>query len=1218
MVYLLFVPTQGGGMEIIMRIKKLIIGLMTAALMISGFGGVSFAETFGGGYSIDVSSDMFGNIFYERDVKFTQTFKSPTDKTVVVINKVVDDKGIVKDENLSRMNLGANTARKVEYSVGGLNYGVYTLKTMMYSIDNVYLGGVDTDFSVVKPANTVNDEVGIHVLFSNESSYMPRLSDIVELYKKTGFSSFRDSGWTWNEIERNKGTYSLKTFFRNEKALISDGGHSMLLTLSHGHDAYTGAYNKFATTETELEGWKNYCKNLALLTNDTDVSFEVFNEFDMKATPQEYFPLLKYAYEGIKEGNPNAKLIGMVTSYCNLNFIKTVIELGGDKYLDAISVHPYTWSYTPEQFELMDKIKSVRDYMDNNGMKDKELIITELGYYGFVGREQQASNYVRTLALNKTCGVADKFYFFRYAAAPKDTIHEDFGLICGSSDNTPFAAHQAIPALSNYNSIMTGAEYEKTIADGCYQYRLKNGKHCIMLWSDTPKNVTLNLGVSAVTLGDMYGNEQTLVSQGGEYTFSATANISYIMGDFGLGEIVQSPTYISLDTAIIKNTNNDFSKLNIIGTGIGCADDIYVSVSENVATYKKDAESGAELGFLNMSDKDGYAELTVKNDGAVVYSGRVLIQKQCGDNVIYDSRTDGYRQNYHNGIYNCETDSGKAILIFDTANKYVFHTVSSAPFTATSDVIINADVKIQSTANAVLSVSDGSTDTEVVRADESGAFVCGGTAAVQKTYVADTWYNIECVYSTSNKEFKIYVDGEYIGTKSGVGFSDGIKGFSFKATSAADSEVYLNNLRVSEYKRGGMTIKSVIVSDDNSLIDVEFSDAISTDEDLSALSVADENGDLIPIGNIERISAARYRAEIYEPLESNKMYTVFVDGVIKGGANIVCSRDEICVYSNPTGYLPTVTAIYSRDAKIRTAANRFSPSGGIIAEFSRPLGDNLDLDDCIALTRGDTAVKMTVESGEDKKSVIITPSALLGEGEEYVLSLSGLESCDGIPFDDKSLKFIAQSGYAKTADSTVNASDFSVSGDYASGRVTIKGKTDVPNDTVTIMATKPDSTKYNKDTIAAIREVTCGDGGEFEFSFTTDKVAGEYKIFVNSLSTKNKKEKGLVFRNFLPEIRVSRKGAAVTKMSELKTGDDIDVYVGGFNMTADFGGYVMLAQYGGGVLKDVQCVDASRNSTYVGSEVNINAKVADGVERIKVMYLTKPSNAPVFAAYNIK
>ena len=278
----------------------------------------------------------------------------------------------------------------------------------------------------------------------------------------------------------------------------------------------------------------------------------------------------------------------------------------------------------------------------------------------------------------------------------------------------------------------------------------------------------------------------------------------------------------------------------------------------------------------------------------------------------------------------------------------------------------------------------------------------------------------------------------------------------------------------------------------------------------------------------------------------------------------------------------------------------------------------MNFEDCFALTRGDAAVEKTVELSKDKKSVIITPSVPLGEGEEYVLSLSGLESCDGIPFGDKSLKFAAQSGYTKTADSTVNASDFSVSGDYASGRVTIKGKTDVPNDTVTIMATKPDSTEYNKDTIAAIREVTCGEGGKFEFSFTTDKVAGEYKIFVNSPSAKNKKEKGFVFRNFLPEIRVSRKGAEVTKMSELKTGDDIDVYVGGFNMTADFGGYVMLAQYGGGVLKDVQCVDASRNSTYVGSEVNINAKVADGVERIKVMYLTKPSNAPVFAAYDIK
>lgn len=1205
-----------------MKIKRFIIGLITAALMISAFGEACFAATFDGGYSINVSSDMFGNIFYQSDIKFTQSFKSPTDKSVVVINRVVDDTGIVLREDLNRINLGANVEQRADYTVDGLDYGVYTLKTMMYSIDNIYIGGTDTDFSVVKPANTVNDEVGIHVLFSNDSYYSTSLlRSIIELYKKTGFSSFRDSGWTWQEVERKKGEYSLNMNFSNEKLLISDGGnHSMLLTLNYGHDDYTGAYNKIATTETALEGWKNYCKNLAELTKDMDVSFEVFNEFDhAKGSAEQYFPLLKYAYEGIKEGNPNAKLIGMVTSWCNLNFIKTVIALGGDKYLDAISVHPYTWSYTPEQFDLMNEIKKVRDYMDSAGMKDKELIITELGYYGFVGREQQASNYVRTLALNKTCGVADKFYFFRYATPSKNVAHEDFGLIYGRADNTPFAAHQAVPALSNYNSIMTDAQYEKTIADGCYQYKLKDGRRCIMLWSDTPKNVSLNLGVSTVTLGDMYGNEQTLVSPSGEYTFSATTNISYIMGNFSSGELVQNPSYISVDKATTKSTNNDFSKVLLSGSGIDGYDDIEMLMSEGVSAYKKDVQGGVELNLLNMSDKDGYAKIKVIRGGAVVYSGRILIQKQCGDKVIYDSRTDGYQQNYYNGIYNCETDSGKAILIFDTKNKDFFHTVSSTPFSATSDVIINADVKLMGSANVVLSVSDGSNSVEVVRADESGGFVCGGTTAVQKTYSADTWYNIECVYSTSSKEFKIYVDGEYIGTKSGVSFSGGIKGFSLMATSTADSEVYLNNLRVSEYENAGMVLKSAVVSEDNSTIDVEFSSAVSADERLSALSIADENGDLVPIGSVVRESATRYKAELFEPLEPNHMYMVFVGGVIKGIESRVCNKDELCIYSNPTGYIPSVAAIYSEGEKLRTAANGFSPSGDIVISLSTAIAADTDLSEHVSLTCGDAAVEKTAALSRDGRSITITPSEPLGEGERYLLSLSGIESCEGIPFDDKSLEFIVQSDYTKTADSvTEGTSDFSVSGSYNDGRITVKGRTDVPNDTVTIMATKPDSTEYNRDTIAAIREVVCGESGEFEFSFTTDKVAGEYKIYVNSLSGKNKKNKGIVFRNFLPEIKVSRNGTAVTKMSDLKAGYDIDVYVGGFNMPTGFKGYVMIAQYSGSLLKEVRCVDASQNSTYVGSEVCVSEKVADGVDKIKVMYFKSPSNAPVFLAYDIK
>ena len=1204
-----------------MKVNRCIVWVATAFFILCTFIKVPIINAENTTYSVEVSSESFGNIFYESNPRFVQRFKASEDKTVIVINKIIDDTKTVIRDDLSRISLVGNVEREIYYEINGLGYGIYKLKTELYSMDNALIDYVETDFSKVKPAEKINDEVGIHVLFQNDgSAYMVRTAQIVDLYKKTGFSSFRDSGWTWSEIEKTQGVYSLKTFFRNEKALISDGGnHSMLLTLNHGNDIYTGGYDVFARTEDELKAWKNYCKELAVLTKDADVSFEVFNEFDMKSTPEEYYPLLKYAYEGVKEGNPNAKLIGMVTSYCNLNFIKKVIDLGGANYLDAISVHPYTWSYTPEQFDLMNNIKSVRSYMDNNGMKNKELIITELGYYGFVGREQQASNYVRTLALNKACGAADKFYFFRYAAPNRNVEHEDFGIINGASSETPFSANQALAALSNYNSVMTDAVYESTITDGCYQFKLDNGKSCIMLWSDEPKNISLDLGVSSITLVDMYGNKQTVNSDCGEYTFAANTNISYIIGDFKSGTLVQNPTYVDIEGAVAKNTNNTFSKVTVSGSGTMNCDDIKIQTSENVLAYKERQSDGTfELRFLNISDSDGYAKITIIKLGSIIYSGRVLVQKQCGDKTLYDSRTDGYQMNYRHGIYNCEVDGKNAILVFDTKNKDVVHTISSKPFASTSDVIINADVKLMGNANAVLSATDGSINTELVRMNESGSFVCADMTENEIGYEINKWYNIECVYIQELKTFNIYVDGAYIG-KANADFSSGIKGISAAASSQSDSDVYFDNLRVSEYDEFGMSLKSAVAAESDMSIEIEFSGSVRENADLSTLAIADENGDLVGISDIVRISATKLKAELIAPLEQNRLYTVFINGIIQGCGERVCKKDELNIISNATGYIPTVKSIFSEGEKFRTVNNSFSLKGNIIIALSRPIADDLDLNECISLTCVEEQVQVSISLSNDGKNIILKPILPLIEGESYELNIINLKAEQDIPFDDKKVVFTSNENYTKTADGiSDNAQIFSVNGEYNTGRISIKGKTDVLNDTITIMAMKPDYTDYDRDSIVAIKEIHCNESGEYEFSFTVDKLAGEYKIFVNSLSEKNKMSKGFVFRNFLPELVVRKNGAAVKEMTELKVGDDIEVFAGGFNMTNSFKGYVMLAQYGNNVLKDVKCIDASRNSTYVGSEISFNEKVGEGVDEIKVMYFKADSNVPVCLSYDIK
>lgn len=1206
-----------------MNLRHRITALLTAALMLFGIGNISAVFAADATYSVSVSSDNFGNIFYTSNPSFLQKIKSSAASSVTVVTKVTDDKGIVVNRKNEDVNLSANSEKQLNYTASDLPYGVYKLRTVIYGEDGALAATSETDFSVVKPAGKVNDEVGIHVLFQNDMLYMSKLSDIARLYKNTGFSSFRDSGWTWKNIERTKGEYSLTTFFKNEKTVfMGDGDHSMLLTRNYGHSDYTGSDAAYAKTDDELKGWYNYCYNLALLTKDMPVSFEVFNEFDMRGTPSEYFPLLKNAYLAVKAANPNAKVIGMVTSWSCLWFIKDVVNMGGADYFDAISVHPYTWSYTPEQFNLMDDIASVRNYMDANSMKDKELIVTELGYYGYVGREQQASNYVRTLALNKVRGIADKFYFYRYAQEVTPTANEDFGLIRRNTADTPFGAFPAIPALSYYNSVMTDAVYEKTVADGCYQFTLSGGEDCIMMWSDSPRAVSLNLGASSVTLADMYGNEKKIESDSGEYTFASTTDISYIIGNFGTAEKIENPSAVKLSDVAAANTNNSFAKVYASGSAIAACDSVKISATENVLSYSDKTDGGYELNFLNMSSADGYAYAEFFCGDRRIYSGRFLIQKKCGSETVFDMRTDGYNTNYQHGIYNAETDGESAVLIWDTASTRVTHTVYSKSFNEDGDLLINLNLKMTGNANVSIKASDGSNDTEIFRADENGTFVCGTKNEKTVSYSPDKWYNTECVYNSAQKSFDIYIDGEYVGTKSNADCSGGMRNISVAAASQSGSYVYAKDLRVSRLSPTGLTINSASVSDDNSQITVEFSGALAQDADLSAICVADMFGSSVGVDAVEKKSSNTVKISLAQPLKSAAMYTVFVNGEPCGSGATVCKKDEIGIIANETAYKPTVIAVCSFDDKLRTKNNCISPSGAIAVLLSEELSGNLDLSNCIELTHGDEKIGAALGLTADRKTVIISPQSELSEGEKYRISLAELKTIDGRSFDDTVTEFTAHRDYVKTADGIVgNISDddmFSVTADYNTNTITISGKTGVANDSVTLLVLRPDSANIGADSIAAVKEILCNQFGEYDVSFEVDSIAGEYRIFMNSLSDKNKREKQAEFRNFIPDISVTKDSADVDKMSDLKAGDTLKVCVSGFNTAADFKGTVYVAQYKGDTLNAVKCVDGSVNSTYVGSEIIFNDTVIDGTDSIKVMYFDNTDIMPLCACYNIE
>ena len=121
----------------------------------------------------------------------------------------MDEYGVTRaeDKRLINISTGESAQTKVTLNVGV--FGVFKLETYMYS-DNILVYTDTTDFSVVKTTKKVNDEVGIHMLFQNDSKHKKYLLDIHNLYDECGFSTVRE-GWSWKEVERTAGSYKLNT-----------------------------------------------------------------------------------------------------------------------------------------------------------------------------------------------------------------------------------------------------------------------------------------------------------------------------------------------------------------------------------------------------------------------------------------------------------------------------------------------------------------------------------------------------------------------------------------------------------------------------------------------------------------------------------------------------------------------------------------------------------------------------------------------------------------------------------------------------------------------------------------------------------------------------------------------------------------------------------------------------------------------------------------------
>ena len=156
------------------------------------------------------------------------------------------------------------------------------------------------------------------------------------------------------------------------------------------------------TPPNDPADYGRFMQALASLLRGRVVGYEIWNEPNLASewggrspSPSQYTALLRAAYNGVKAGDPGAKVItaGMATTggdggvhaLDDVEFIRRMYAAGAKDYFDALGSHPYGFSSAPEELWgsnilFFRRAEAQRQVMVDNGDAAKQVWATEFGW----------------------------------------------------------------------------------------------------------------------------------------------------------------------------------------------------------------------------------------------------------------------------------------------------------------------------------------------------------------------------------------------------------------------------------------------------------------------------------------------------------------------------------------------------------------------------------------------------------------------------------------------------------------------------------------------------------------------------------------------------------------------------------------------------------------------------------------------------------------------
>jgi polysaccharide biosynthesis protein PslG len=340
--------------------------------------------------------------------------------------------------------------------------------------------------------------VGAGTHFAQHKGHLPAN---MELTAEAGAGSIRDEV-PWGRVEYAKGAYRMPPEW---DAYVEDAvarGIEPLLILDYGNRFYDGG-NK-PLSEEALDAYVRYCAFVVGHFKGKVRLYEIWNEYDIgigvpnkaRGSADDYVKMLKRTYPVIKAIDPSITVLGgaMTAEGVRGGWLERMLELGGMKFCDAVSIHTYLYSRpgrgrSPETWAAwMGEVQTLlRKYNDG---RETPLYITEMGWPTHVGdrgmtRELSADYLARMFLLARTMPFLKGiwWYDFQDDGWRADYNEHNFGMVRPDLHAKP--SYHTFRSVSSLVSTALSADRIGTEDADLWIVRLEKpgGETVIALWS---------------------------------------------------------------------------------------------------------------------------------------------------------------------------------------------------------------------------------------------------------------------------------------------------------------------------------------------------------------------------------------------------------------------------------------------------------------------------------------------------------------------------------------------------------------------------------------------------------------------------------------------------------------------------------------------------------------------------------------------------------------